>query len=179
MTSATCHLTDEELDDLLMGVAEPELQTHCAACVLCSSRIATVSDSIQCYNRASMAWSEARSHTFTRDLSAHRTTWRLTASAGRSLAATLILGVVASLTTGTYLFSGHTVEAGLDTETLPAARAFAPEGRAQQIARDNAMLQAIDAELTEPASAPAGLFHAASTAARTTAAESASAQDRD
>ena len=173
MTPAECHLTQDELDELMMGVADPELQAHCVACVHCGARVAALSESFELYNHASLAWAEARSNTFTRDLSGHRPTRRVTASAARSVAATIILGLVASLSAGTHFWPAHF--AGPALEAAPIVRAFAPDARAQQIARDNAMLEAINAELTEPESAPASLFHVTDGAA----AQSASAQDRD
>ncbi len=172
MTPAERHLTQDELDELLMGVASPELRAHCATCTRCSDRETALSESIQFYSQASLAWSEARSNTFTRDLSGHRPARRITASAARSVAATLIFGLVASLSAGTHLwpvhFAGPALQAGSTT------RAFAPDARAQQIARDNAMLEAIDAELTEPESTPPALLHASGTNS-----QPALAQDRD
>ena len=175
MTSAERHLTQDEIDELLIGVAGPELQAHCAACVPCWNRVAALSASIDCYSRASLAWSEARSNTFTRDLSGHKPTPRVTQSAMRSVAATLILGVVASVTAGTYAWPAHLKGAALEAKITPAARAAAPDMRAQQIARDNAMMEAIDAELTEPESPAPALFHNA----ESTLTQSASAQERD
>ena len=174
-TAAVCHLTQDELDELLLGAARADLREHCAACASCAARIDNLSESIHLYNQASLAWAEARSHTFTRDLSGHKPTRRLTAFAARSLAATLVLGVLASLTAGTRLWTAHLADSSLEAALHPAVRAFAPETRAQQIARDNAMLDAIDAELTEPESAPPALLHTAQNIAATTA----SAQDRD
>lgn len=166
MTLAACHLTQEELDELLMGVATPELRAHCAICARCGDRVGALSESIAFYNQASLAWSEARSNTFTRDLSGHKPTRRLTASAARSVAATLILGLVVSLSAGTHLWPAHVASPSLQA---------APDVRAQQIARDNAMLDAIDAELTQPESAPATMSHGTAD----TAAQRSSAQDRD
>ena len=173
MTPAECHLTPEEMDELLMGMAAPELRAHCALCVQCGTRVANLSESIAFYNHASLAWAEARSNTFTRDLSGHRFTRRVTASAARSMAATLILGLVASLSAGTHFWPA--LVAGSALQAAPAVRAFAPDALAQQIARDNAMLEAIDAELTEPESSPAALLHATNDAVPQTA----STQDRD
>ena len=175
MTPADRHLTQDEIDDLLIGVAGPELRAHCAACVPCWDRVAALSESMDCYSRATLAWSEARSNTFTRDLSGHKLTWRVTGSAMRSIAATLLLGVVASLTAGTHVWPPHSRAAALQAKITPAARASAPDSRAQQIARDNAMLEAIDAELTEPESTSPASFHRAESALT----ESASVQDRD
>lgn len=175
MTLNERHLTDDDLDELMMGVDRPELQAHCAACAPCCSRISAFSASIQPFNDASLAWSQARSHTFTRDLSQHRQTWRLTANAARSAVAMLVLGLVASLTAGMHLRPAQVTGESLATVTQPAPHPFSADARAQQIARDNAMMQAIDAELTEPESTPAALFRAAVP----TAAQPASAQDRD
>ncbi len=170
------HLTPDELDELLMEVAGPELRAHCAACSSCGDRLATLSKSIELYTRASLAWSEARSNTFTRDLSGHKPARRVSVSAVRSMAATLVLGIAASLTAGTHLWPAHFGAVALEAEIAPpAARTFAPDVRAQQIARDNAMLEAIDAELTEPESTPPALIHAA----ERTGTQPASAQDRD
>ncbi len=176
MTSAECPLTPEELeelDELMIGAARPAVQTHGAGCASCRDRITSLSESIEAYNVASLAWAQARSNTFTRDLSTHTPTRHITAPMARSMATMLLLGAVAGLTAWTHLW--NSARPVLDAATPPAIRAFAPETRAQQIARDNAMLEAIDAELTEPESAPPALVHAASS----TAPHPASAQDRD
>lgn len=173
MRLAECHLTHDEVDELLMGVAAPELRAHCAGCVHCSARVATFSESIEFYNHASLAWAKSRSNTFTRDLSGHRPTRRVTASAARSVAATIILGLVASLSAGAHLWPAHLADSAL--QAASDTRAFAPDARAQQIAKDNAMMEAIDAELIESESSPAALVHGA----HGLAVQSTSAQDRD
>ncbi len=165
----------EELDALLIGGASPALRAHSAQCVSCEKEVSAFSESIAAYNRASLAWAEARSNTFTRDLSSHQPARHVTAFAVRSIAATLILAAMATLTAGAHLWSSRAAEPALEANLPPNVRTFAPETRAQQIARDNAMLEAIDAELTEPEFAPPALLHPVSSQA----ARLDSAQDRD
>ena len=173
MMPAERHLTQDEVDEFLIDVSAPELRAHCAACALCGDRVAALTQSIRSYNHASLAWAEARSNTFTRDLSGHRPTRRVTASAARSVVATIVFGLVASLSASTHLWPAHLANPVL--QGMPDTRAFAPDARAQQIASDNAMLEAIDAELTEPDSSSVALVRGT----QHTAAQPASAQDRD
>lgn len=158
MISGCSQITEDDLDELLLGAARPELRAHCDGCVSCKRQVAAFASSLEAFQRASLAWSEARSNTITRDLSGHRPSWHLTAGIARSLVAVFVLGVAAAVAAGTYPWSTHSLGPVLTATARPSAQPFASEARAQEIAQDNAMLEAIDSELTEH---EAGAFYQA------------------
>lgn len=54
------HLTDEALDDVLIGMGSFASEAHLGRCPQCRSRIETFREDVTLFNGASMAWSEAR-----------------------------------------------------------------------------------------------------------------------
>lgn len=148
MTSGCRFLTEHDLEEVLMGEARPEVRSHCEVCTSCHRRIAPLASSLEAFRGASLAWSEARSNTITRDLSGHKPAWRLTGSAVRSAATVFVLGV-AAIGAGTHPGLAGGSGAAIGAAALPVTHAFASEVRAREIAQDNAMLQAIDSELAE------------------------------
>lgn len=60
MQSAT-HLTEEALDDLLIGLASVESEAHLAECAACRAKVQAFGAHLNAFNQASMAWSQSRS----------------------------------------------------------------------------------------------------------------------
>ena len=56
----TNHLSEEALDDVLIGLGTAESHAHLAACAECSAQVATFRGDIALFNAASTAWSESR-----------------------------------------------------------------------------------------------------------------------
>jgi hypothetical protein len=54
------HLTDEALDDVLIGLGSFEAEAHLARCLQCRSRVESFRADVALFNAASMAWSESR-----------------------------------------------------------------------------------------------------------------------
>ena len=54
------HLTEEALNDVLIGMETPERQTHLAGCAECRGRLAEFRVGMKAFNASSLAWSEAR-----------------------------------------------------------------------------------------------------------------------
>ena len=59
MQSAT-HLTEEALDDLLIGLASVESEAHLAECAACRTKVQAFGAHLKAFNHASMAWSQSR-----------------------------------------------------------------------------------------------------------------------
>ena len=57
---ATTHLSEESLDDVLIGLGSPESHAHLAACAECRAQVEAFRGDMQLLNAASMAWSESR-----------------------------------------------------------------------------------------------------------------------
>lgn len=60
MQSAT-HLSDEALDDLLIGLASVESEAHLAECAACRIKVQAFGAHLNVFNQATMAWSQSRS----------------------------------------------------------------------------------------------------------------------
>ena len=69
---ATRHLTDDELDELLMGLGSKEAHAHLASCAACRTQVQEFQSIVTAFNEASLEWSEAKSNTISRDLTARR-----------------------------------------------------------------------------------------------------------
>ncbi|MGA7156861.1 MAG: hypothetical protein WBY53_08455, partial [Acidobacteriaceae bacterium] len=60
---AAPHLTDDQIDDQLIGDVAPAAAAHLAACALCAERVAALLSPIDSFDSVSSAWSERRSAT--------------------------------------------------------------------------------------------------------------------
>jgi hypothetical protein len=58
MNDSTLHLTEDQLDDHLIGDLAAPAAAHLAACQLCSARVAAVASPIASFQSVSLAWSE-------------------------------------------------------------------------------------------------------------------------
>lgn len=162
--SAVLHLSEDDLDEVLLGIASPQSSAHLAACDLCTERFQTFQTELKAqmtaFNQASMAWSEARSNTISRDLASHKSTPRLTLPAIWSATAAMVLAVTLAL----HVSLDHrsaALEASNSTasQTISAsADAIHPEHDQHELASDNAMLAAIDSEMGTPQPAQFGLY---------------------
>ncbi len=153
-SAALLHLSDDDLDDLLLGTASAACTAHAAACELCAQRLQSFRAGIATFNQASIAWSQARSNTLSRDLSTHRPQPWLTLAAARSYAAALLVVAAVMLT------------AGIHHRALATSASQARVGHAlgsDELASDNALLDAIDSEIYRPVPVPAGLDSEVST----------------
>ena len=54
------HLSEEALDDVLIGLGSAEAEAHLAACSRCSDTLRQFQAKMGSFNQASLAWSEAR-----------------------------------------------------------------------------------------------------------------------
>jgi len=156
---AAPHLTEDDFDDILIGAGSPEAAAHLAACEPCGQRLAAFETQFQAqmsvYNQASLAWSEARSNSISRDLAAHRPSFRVTPAGVWSTACALLLAVTFTVTANLQRQS-----ATLEAANTPAAAAGMDDQpvNADQLASDNAMLAAIDSEMHAPRPAQFGLY---------------------
>jgi anti-sigma factor RsiW len=56
----TIHLSEESLDDVLIGLGSPESHAHLAACAECRVQVEAFRGDMELFNDASRAWSESR-----------------------------------------------------------------------------------------------------------------------
>jgi hypothetical protein len=152
----TPHLTEDELDEVLLGFASEDATRHVAVCEPCGVRIEAFRNQMAVFNHASMAWSEARSNTISRDIATHKPTPRLTLTTVWSSAATLVVALAFGLTTIL-----HQVPVATDLKAASpdqAVIAAHPDHDQNELASDNEMLAAINSEFGAPRPAQLGIY---------------------
>lgn len=133
---ATNHLTDEALDDVLIGLGSVSSLAHLDQCAECRARVEAFRSSVSLFNQASFAWSEAqpvRKQPAT--LPRHRF---FTVPVVAAWAAAAILLVLASPAVW-HIFAPHPVQA--------PAIATTTADYETQIAEDNELLKAVNAAI--------------------------------
>ena len=157
-TEAVVHLSEDEIDDQLIGDLAAAPAAHLDACALCTHRVAQAKDPIASFQSLTLAWSERRSATLpvpnrstNRPLWQRRAAWVTACSALAIGIAFTNVGRQASLTPGLHV--AQVQPAVPQATAVVSAAAVAPAtsdtaaSPAEQISADNQMLQAIDAEI--------------------------------
>jgi hypothetical protein len=144
----SAHLSEEALNDALIGLSFPEPDAHLAVCGFCRGQLEAVRTDLQAFNRTSLAWSEARlearpakSIGAAARLKVHHA---MRAPLGWALAAAVLLAI------GVPVWN-HDYRASLKYGSAPA---LAPEDSAAQIAQDNDLMRSVDTALNAPEASP-------------------------
>jgi len=171
--NTTMHLTEDQIDDVLMGDLAATTAAHLAACEDCKLRVAEFATPIASFKAVSLAWSERQSATLPSKLTLPVTSaWQRGASWAAATAVLLVgIGVPMARheTRATQIVASNgTSQAAPRTAIATVARVqeagrgapglVAPTKPDAQIARDNQMLQAIDRELDASVQSPADTF---------------------
>jgi hypothetical protein len=139
---ATTHLSEEAINDVLIGMASPESELHLAVCPECRGQVQEFRSGMQIFDQASLAWSEARYAPALRiktELGPRRIA---VASPLWAIAATVLLAV------GVPVWSHYH-----DSPRNPAP-ASAPADSEAQIAQDNELMHSVDIALSEDDESP-------------------------
>jgi anti-sigma factor RsiW len=169
------HLTEEQIDDLLIGSLEPaeavQMREHAAGCEACAARLSELEAPIASFKAVTLAWSERRSATLPVRPAAKRAgpRWSLGLAWGSLAAAALLAAVIPVLrheqnvrVQQAYQAIQRTDKTATSAAAQPANPASAqndsastavPEN-AQEIAADNRMLAMVDEELNAPIALP-------------------------
>jgi hypothetical protein len=156
MTSPQIHLTQNELDEALMGIASEGRMAHLKDCVACNAHLAEFKSTLSVFNQAASAWSEAKSNALTRDLNQHRTPFRITAHAAWCCASILVLAAAATFGLGLHERSTQITPAQAETASSEASSQ-------REIASDDAMLRQIDSAIDTAEPSPEELYGIQST----------------
>ena len=158
---STSHLTDDQLDEVLLGIASQPATAHLAVCDPCTQRFVNFQAGLQAqmsaFNQASLAWSEARSNTISRDIRRHKSTPRVTLPAVWSAASALVLAAIFTVNAGLQRTPGS-LESANTAATISSPDAVHPEHSQFELASDNAMLDAIDSEMGTPQPSQFGIL---------------------
>jgi hypothetical protein len=182
------HLTNDQIDDQLIGVLEPAAAEHLASCTGCTTRVAAAAEPIAGFVAVTNAWSERRSATLpliSASATASRRYYAMRITAGAVATAVLVVTFAVHTSSSPASHSSTSMQATQSAPAAPAAsqpQAFtelastgptettlSPRERIQRerISRDNQMLKAIDSELDLSESAASlGLEPAGSSSTR-------------
>lgn len=183
MSELRMHLTDEQMDDVLIGDASAEAAAHLKACPACAARMAAATMPMASFKAVSAAWSERRSATMPAIVPqraglgarGRMMAWSAAlsamivagiavpvflhqqqdAAAGRGVQAAPV--VAAQATTGVTAESGPTGVETVAYSAKPVGPSAGQQAVQEDIVRDNAMLLDIDRELDATNATPAVL----------------------
>jgi len=130
------HLSEEALDDVLIGLGSPESDAHLARCPECRAQVETFRGDVQLFNAASMAWSRSRMPGLRQVHHAVRRT-RIAFASWAAVAAALAIMAFA-------IWHHRAVPAANQTATVQSQ----PVDSEAQIAQDNQLLQAVNAAIS-------------------------------
>ena len=128
------HLSDKEYADLLMGGASPEAEAHLEVCAVCFREIAHARGVLGGAGLAAQCWSEHR---------------RSRPEAALARGSRLLRAAAAALLLAAMIPGAFYASTGLERRQQAGARGREQAARSAEIARDNALLSAVDRELAE------------------------------
>jgi anti-sigma factor RsiW len=135
MTPLT-HLSEEALDDLLIGLGTPQSHSHLAACPECRAKVDVFRADMRLFNAASINWSEARPPLPRRNLS-HPARMRFAFASWAAVAAALFIMAFA-------VWHHRTVSAPDQAQIMRPQ----PADSEAQIAQDNQLLEAVNVAIS-------------------------------
>lgn len=143
--ASTTHLSEEALDDVLIGLGSAASHAHLEACAECRSRTTTVRGDIALFNAASMAWSESR-----------RPLARVSVPNARRVPAALLGWVTAAaamvaMAFGIWHYRAENPASQANTHTVQPAQ---PADTEAQIAQDNQLLKDVNAAISTDEASP-------------------------
>jgi len=149
------HLSEDALNDVLIGMASDESNEHLAGCEFCRSRVENFGRDMDLFNRTSLAWSESASLASAHPMIPRPKSHRLTFLAiGLATAIALLLAVATPLWHGTsHSWSNEqSLHAG-------APGVSGPEDSEAQIAQDNNLLKAVNEAINPEEVSPLNEYH--------------------
>ena len=169
------HLTDEQIDELLMGSLDAaqaaDLRSHAAACEACAAKLAQLEAPIASFKAVTLAWSERRSATLPVRPAATRSRWVMGLAWGSLAASALLAAVIPVLrheqnvrveqayrnaikTQGSQAASASAQQPANSANTQSESASTDVPENPQEIASDNQLLAMVDEELNAPIVAP-------------------------
>lgn len=158
------HLSEDQIDDQLLGDLAALPALHLVACSLCADRVAAAAQPISSFASLTMAWSERRSATLPLpDLSGHKPLYQRQMAWGTAFFA-IALGIALTNAGHQVSLRAANLQASVQTSPTVAQPTALTESasislppREATISADNHMLKAIDDELQTASEDPAAL----------------------
>lgn len=148
-TELSAHLSEEAMNDVLIGLSSPETDTHLAVCQDCRRQLDVFRSEMQLFNRTSLAWSAAWSAATPHPVPAPRAGKTVFAPVGWALAAVVLLAI------GLPVWNHHQ----RFTQNYAAAPASAQQDSSEQIAQDNELLRSVDIALNTNEESPISEYY--------------------
>jgi hypothetical protein len=167
MAEERVHLSEDQIDDHLIGDLNVAAAAHLAGCEACAQRVARAEKPLENFRDVTMAWSERRSATMPMPSApVQELVWQR--RTGWAMASFVLVVGFAAGGAGRALFtmSTQTADASATTPDSASPRVAAPAVVAveagydvspQRVSEDNRMLKAIDQQLDATADTPAAL----------------------
>ena len=143
-TELSNHLTEEALNDALIGLGSAESETHLAACAACRAKVEEFRSDMKVFNDTTLAWSEARPVTGLQGAARPKAHLPVFAPVGWALAVVVLLMICVSVWNHGQRSASH------EGFTSVAA----PEDSETQIAQDNELLRQVDVALNTGEASP-------------------------
>jgi hypothetical protein len=164
-STQSAHLSDDQIDDHLIGDLAAEPTAHLADCADCTLRVTQAAAPIASFDNVSMAWSERRSATLPLPgVAAQRPLWQRHMNSAMA-GFTFVLGI--ALINADHQFAPNvdlqpaphnsTLQAVAPAPALTGTARVTVPPAAAQVSADNQMLQAVDAETQPSADTPSAL----------------------
>jgi hypothetical protein len=136
---ATGHLSEEALNDILIGMGSSDAEEHLASCHVCREKVEAFHAGLVEFNQTTLAWSEERSNALPRITARPRPQLVPHSFRGWALAAAVLMAVAIPL-----LRYKHPP---LSNE--PTAQVSSSEDSETQITQDNELLNAVNVAINE------------------------------
>lgn len=147
-TQSLAHLSEEALDDVLIGLGSPESEGHLARCAACRARVQAFGADLKLLNETSMAWSRVRAAGMAEAPLHAGVRRRPLVTMGWAAAGVLLLALAFPLW---HSVNQHSDKAGV----TPAVAVREPDSEAQ-IAADDQLLRDVDAAVNTNEASPFG-----------------------
>jgi hypothetical protein len=151
------HLSEEALQDVLIGLSSPESDEHLVGCAECKSQVEEFRSTMQLFNQASLRWSEARAAaTIVTPVQARPWRPRLTPAVWALATAALLLVIEVPL----WHQNRHSQQTAQAPAAPPTLEASATRADSEaQIAEDNDLLRSVNAVLDPTEVSPVSEYH--------------------
>ncbi len=155
----SAHLSEEALNDVLIGMGSDESEIHLAVCAACRARVDEFHSDMDAFNRSSLASSEFASRQSPHPIVPRPRSQSLRVlSFGMAAAAALFL----AMTTSLWHKTDHKIDQGSTNQVSfnqGAPHVDVPEDTEAQIAQDNELLKAVNAAISPEDESPFSEYH--------------------
>jgi predicted anti-sigma-YlaC factor YlaD len=160
----TRHLTEDELEEVLLGLDCPRTENHLAECEGCRGKIDEFRGTLELFNRTSTAWFEAKSNSLNRDLGQREASIRMGVRPVWACVAMLVAVLAGAIGVGASRHAGAGAGTALRAGSSVDSSVGSSVDEASEIAGDNAMMRQIDSVISTPEPSPSQLYGRTSTA---------------